>query len=185
MTIALSNRPVSVKSATSAPLSAKTAANCATMEAANTQKSSVPLPLRPAALAGSLRAARPALRLPGARTGRGLPEDDRYADAPPPEDRPVRRLRAWGVRVCRMPATSLGHPARGVQGESGQHQHVGPARLSLTIDTRRTDRPAAAYPPKCSVEAFRELRAEGFSEVRRDAPKRCPHGVYQDRMYGI
>ncbi len=100
MTTADSNRPKNVKSATSAPLPAKTAASCAATEATSTKKSSGRLPLVPAPTAVRLRAARSGTNLlEDARPGRGLLEA-RYAGAPLTDDRPVRCRCAW---FCRMP----------------------------------------------------------------------------------
>ena len=102
---------MSVKSATSAPLSAKTAVNCAATETTNTKKSSDRLLLRSAAIAVRLRADRSGLGLLGdTLLGCGLLEVARYADALLPEERSVRGRCAW---FCRMPGTSLEHPARG------------------------------------------------------------------------
>lgn len=128
MTTAHSNRPKSVRSATSAPLPAKTAASCAATEAISTRKSSGRRLLRPAAIALRPRAARFGPNLPeAARAGRDFLGTTRCAEVPLPEDRAVRCCCAW-FRPISVP--SLEPAACGVQGESGEHQHVEEAPLS-------------------------------------------------------
>jgi hypothetical protein len=105
MATAVINSPVSVKSATRSPLPARAAAICAETEATNTQNSSGRLLLRLAAIAVRLRATRSGSgRSESARPGRRLQEDARYADAPLPDDRTVRRRCAW---FCRISVPSL------------------------------------------------------------------------------
>jgi hypothetical protein len=108
-----SSRPVTVKSARSAPLSIETAASCAETVATNTQKSSVLLLLRPAALAvlprGIPLGPLGPDRSDATRRRRGFLETAPYADAPFPDDRTARRPCAW---FRPMPVPRLEHPSR-------------------------------------------------------------------------
>ncbi len=79
---------------------AKAAASCAATEATNAKKSSGRLLLRSAAITVRLRAA---------RLGLGLLEAARYADAPLPDDLPLRCCCAWFRRI---PVLSLKHSLR-------------------------------------------------------------------------
>ena len=102
---------VSEKSSTSAFISTAIAASSAAKEAISAKKSSGRLLL--------LRAAARALRLRATRPG--LLEAARYADAPLPEDRPLR----CRARSKPMPVLSLQHPACDVYGKFARHLYVG------------------------------------------------------------